>query len=167
MLRFVTLFSVTLLVLFGVELLNPVQAVLIQPFTGLLASISAGLILPFDDTVISTGRVLRDSVSGFAVSIESGCNGVEASIVLIAGVLAFPAAWRAKLVAIFLGFVAIQSLNIVRIISLFYLGQWYYPIFEWTHLYFWPVLIMIDVLLVFAIYLNWLTKNSGQLGDNE
>ena len=162
MLRFITLFSVTLLVLFGVELLNPVQATVIQPFTGLLASISAGLILPFDDTVISSGRVLRDSVSGFAVSIESGCNGVEASIVLFAGVLAFPAPWRAKLAAILLGFIAIQALNVVRIISLFYLGQWHYPIFEWTHLYFWPVLIMIDVLLVFAIYLNWLAKSNAQ-----
>ncbi|MGB0765240.1 MAG: exosortase H, partial [Luminiphilus sp.] len=133
---------------------------LIQPFTAGLAWISASVILPFDDTVISTGRILRDSVSGFAVSIEAGCNGVEASIVLIAGVLAFPASWREKLLAIVLGFIAIQSLNIVRIVSLFYLGQWNYDIFEWTHLYLWPVLIMMDVLLVFAIYLRWLSRSS-------
>ena len=146
--------------LFTLELLNPVQANLIQPFTAGLAWVSASIILPFDETVISTGRILRDSVSGFAVSIEAGCNGVEASIVLIAGVLAFPASWREKLLAIVLGFIAIQSLNIVRIVSLFYLGQWNYDIFEWTHLYLWPVLIMMDVLLVFAIYLRWLSRSS-------
>ena len=51
-----------------------------------------------------------------------------------------------------------HTLNIVRIISLFYLGQWNYTVFEWFHLYLWPMLIMIDVLVVFAIYLQWLGK---------
>jgi exosortase H (IPTLxxWG-CTERM-specific) len=92
------------------------------------------------------------------VSIEAGCNGVEAAIVLIAGVLAFPASIRNKLVAILAGFFFVQALNIVRIISLFYLGQWNYTVFEWFHLYLWPVLIMLDVLIVFAIYLQWLGK---------
>jgi uncharacterized protein involved in tolerance to divalent cations len=31
-------------------------------------------------------------------------------------------------------------------------------VFEWFHLYLWPVLIMLDVLVVFAIYLQWLGK---------
>ena len=157
--RFLFIFLACLLVLFTLELLNPVQANLIQPFTAGLAWVCVLSTLPFDETVISTGRILRDSVSGFAVSIEAGCNGVEASIVLIAGVLAFHS-WREKLLAIVLGFIAIQSLNIVRIVSLFYLGQWNYDIFEWTHLYLWPVLIMMDVLLVFAIYLRWLSRSS-------
>ena len=160
MVRFLTIFAVTLLELLTVELLNPVQAHVVQPFTGLLASLSSALILPFDDTVVASGRILRDGTSGFAVSIESGCNGVEAAIVLIAGVLAFPATVGQKMAAIVVGFLAIQSLNILRIVSLFYLGQWNYGVFEWTHLYFWPVLIMLDVLVVFAIYLRWLTRDS-------
>jgi len=159
MLRFLFIFCMTLAVLFTVEMLTPVQVAVIQPFTGLLAQLSTALILPFDSEVIANGRVLRDVSTGFAVSIESGCNGVEASIVLIAGVLAFPANWRQKLFAIGLGFLFVQALNVVRIISLFYLGQWHYPLFEWTHLYFWPVLIMLDVLVVFAIYLRWLAKH--------
>ena len=36
-------------------------------------------------------RVLQFKDSGFAVSIEAGCNGVEATIVLIAAICAFPA----------------------------------------------------------------------------
>jgi len=160
MYKFIFIFITCLLVLFTIELLNPVQATVIQPFTAGLAWVSASVILPFDDTVISTGRILRDSVTGFAVSIESGCNGVEASIVLIAGVLAFPATWSQRVIAIVLGFAAIQGLNILRIISLFYLGQWNFDIFEWTHLYLWPVLIMLDVLLVFAIYLRWLSRSA-------
>ena len=165
MFRFLAIFAAILLVLFTLELLNPVQQALIQPFTGGLAAVSAALILPFDDTVISSGRVLRDSISGFAVSIEAGCNGVEATIVLIAGILAFPARWSEKFIAIGLGFLAVQGLNILRIVSLFYLGQWNYTIFEWTHLYFWPVLIMLDVLVVFAVYLRWLGRQSDGQGS--
>ena len=158
MARFLLLFCSVLAALFTIEMLKPVQEAVIQPFTGLLASISTAIIVPFDDTVIAQGRVLRDATSGFAVSIEAGCNGVEAAIVLIAGVVAFPATLKHKLVAIVAGFFFVQALNIVRIISLFYLGQWNYTVFEWFHLYLWPVLIMLDVLIVFAVYLQWLGK---------
>ena len=158
MTRFLLLFCGVLGGLFTIEMLKPVQEAVIQPFTGILATISTALILPFDDTVIAQGRILRDTTTGFAVSIEAGCNGVEAAIVLIAGIVAFPATIQNKVVAIVAGFFFVQALNIVRIISLFYLGQWNYAVFEWFHLYLWPVLIMLDVLIVFAIYLQWLGK---------
>ena len=80
---------------------------------------------------------------------------------LIAGVLAFPATWKQKLAAIALGFLAVQVMNILRIISLFYLGQWDLAIFTWTHLYIWPVLIMLDVLVVFIVYLRYLARQQA------
>ena len=67
MLRFLLIFIGVLVTLFGLEMLNPVQNSVIQPFTGLLASLSTALILPFDQDVIAQGRVLRDATSGFAV----------------------------------------------------------------------------------------------------
>ena len=70
---------------------------------------------------------------------------------------------RARRCAILAGFFFVQALNIVRIISLFYLGQWNYTVFEWFHLYLWPVLIMLDVLVVFAIYLQWLGKQRTEV----
>ena len=162
MARFLLLFCGVLAALFAIEMLKPVQEAVIQPFTGLLATISTAVILPFDDTVIAQGRILRDATTGFAVSIEAGCNGVEAAIVLIAGIVAFPASVKNKVVAILAGFLFVQALNVVRIISLFYLGQWNYTVFEWFHLYLWPVLIMLDVLIVFAVYLQWLGKQNTQ-----
>lgn len=159
--RFVLIFLVLLLALFTLELLQPVQAAVIQPFTGLLADISVALIVPFDDAVMSYGRVIQHTKNDFAVSIEAGCNGVEAAIVLIAGIVALPASLKHKLVAIVLGFLAIQVMNIARIISLFYLGQWNMEVFTWTHLYLWPVLIMLDVLVVFIVYLRYLYRLDG------
>ena len=155
--KFVIVFAAVLVGLFTLEMLEPVQAAVIQPFTGWLATVSAAIIMPFDDAVVASGRIIEHTTAQFAVSIESGCNGVEATIVLIAGVVAFPASWKQRLVAVLLGFLAIQVLNLARIISLFYLGQWNLDIFTWTHLYLWPVLIMLDVLVVFALYLRYLT----------
>ena len=158
MLRFVITFLLVLVGLFTLEMLSPVQEHVITPFTTILARLSAALILPFDNSVIAYGKILEFKDSGFAVSIEAGCNGVEATIVLIAAICAYPASWRARLIAIGLGFFAIQVLNIARIISLFYLGDWNMEYFSWIHLYLWPALIMLDVLVVFIVYLRYLSK---------
>jgi exosortase H (IPTLxxWG-CTERM-specific) len=154
--RFVTLFILLLVALFTLEMLVSVQEHVILPFTELLARLSAAIILPFDDSASAYGKILQFKDTGFSVSIEAGCNGVEATIVLIAAVVAFPANWRARLLAIGLGFIAIQVMNLARIISLFYLGNWDMEFFSWIHLYLWPALIMLDVLIVFIVYLRYL-----------
>ena len=159
MTRFIVVFILVLVSLFTVEMLLPVQHHIIIPFTEMLSSISPAIILPFDDTVLSYGKILQFKDSGFAVSIEAGCNGVEATIVLIAAVLAFPASWKARLMAIVGGFFTIQILNLARIISLFYLGDWNMDFFTWIHLYLWPALIMLDVLIVFIVYLRYLSNS--------
>lgn len=159
--RFISIFLVLLVSLFTLEMLVPVQQNVILPFTELLAKLSALILQPLDETVIAYGKVLRFSDTGFAVSIEAGCNGVEATIVLVAAVLAFPAPWKARCIAIVLGFLAVQSVNILRIITLFYLGNWNMEAFEWIHLYLWPALIMLDVLIVFIVYLRYLNRRSG------
>jgi len=80
---------------------------------------------------------------------------VEACIILVAGILAFPAPWRLRFAGIVLGIFAIQLLNIVRIISLFYIGQWNATAFEIAHTYLWQVLIMLDVLVIWLVWIRW------------
>ena len=41
-------------------------------------------------------------------------------------------------------------------ISLFYLGQWNLDVFEWAHLYVWQALIMLDVLIVWLVWVRTL-----------
>ena len=74
MARFVLIFCGVLGSLFAIEMLNPVQRAVMQPFTELLANASTAVIMPFDDTVIAEGRILRDATTGFAVSIESAAT---------------------------------------------------------------------------------------------
>jgi exosortase H (IPTLxxWG-CTERM-specific) len=158
--RYIGIFLVIFLVLFSLQLTEPVFAHVVEPFTSFIATVTAWIIVPFDDSVIAYGRVIKDSVSGLSISIESGCNGVEATIVLIAAVIAFRASWRQRLVAIVLGFLAIQVANLARIISLFYLMQWNQDVFNWIHLYLWPILIMLDVLFVFMVFVRYISART-------
>ena len=96
MLRFFSIFGVSLLVLFRIDMLESVQRTVIAPWSDWLAVLSFLCMTLFDPDVMHSGRLLYSPSTGFAVSIEAGCNGIEAAIVLIAGVLAFPATWTQK-----------------------------------------------------------------------
>lgn len=154
MLRFFLIFLAIQLSLFGVNMLSWVQQHLVLPFTALLARVCAQLVLWFDSTATATGKVLWNTQTGFGVSIESGCNGIEACIVLFAAIMAFPARWRHKLVGLAAGFAAVQALNVVRVISLFYLGQWNTAAFNFAHEFLWQGLIMLDVLVVWLLWVR-------------
>ncbi len=159
MARFFLIFIVVLAVLFRIDMLDDVQRVAVEPWTSLLATISAGLVTPFDADVAHHGRILMSKATGFAVSIEAGCNGIEAAIVLIAGMVAFPARWGQRLLGFAIGFLAIQALNLLRIVSLYYLGKWNMAVFEFAHLYLWQALIMLDVLIVWLLWIRWVAGN--------
>jgi exosortase H (IPTLxxWG-CTERM-specific) len=152
--RFLLWFVGIQVVLFGLELTPWAQRWFVVPWTSAVASVSAALVKTFDPAVIAQGKVLQSPTTGFAVSIEAGCNGVEATIVLIAAILAFPAPWRSRLIGLAAGVVAVQGLNVIRVISLFYLGQWNLRAFEWAHMYLWQALIMLDVLVVWLIWIR-------------
>ncbi len=158
MIRFFVLFTILLVGLFTLEILEPAEKYVILPFTSLIADVSVWIVQLFDDNVEAFRNVIRNSTTGFGVRIERGCNGVEAVIILFAAIFAFPAPIKNKLLGFVIGFFAIQLLNLVRIVSLFYLGQWNQVAFEWFHLYLWQALIILDALVVWLIWLRTLPQ---------
>ena len=158
MLRFILIFLVCLLTLFAAELMQPVQTYVIVPFTSAIAHVSVDLMRIFDKSVIASGDAIVNAFDGGGIQIVAGCNGVEAILILVAAVLAFPAPWKHKLIGIGLGFIAIQALNLVRIISLYYLQRWNHAWFEWFHLYLWQALIVLDALVAFLVWLRYLPR---------
>ena len=166
MARFAAVFVLLLAASFAAELTPPVQAALVIPWTEGLARLSAGLVTIFDPNVAAAGRILQSTRNGFAVSIEAGCNGVEAALILICAMVAFPAPWKHRLVGIAIGLAAVQALNVVRVVSLFYLGQWNERAFEWAHLYLWQALVMLDVLIVWLIWIRSLPPRPAPIAPH-
>jgi exosortase H (IPTLxxWG-CTERM-specific) len=157
--RFATLFAAILLALFAAQLTPWAQHLLVEPWTSGVAHVSTSVAKAFDAGVAVSGATLYSPVTGFGVTIRAGCNGVEPMIVLLAAIVAYPAPWKHRLLGFAAGIVAIQFLNIVRIVSLFYIGQWNLAVFEWAHLYAWQALIMLDALIVWLLWLRTLPRN--------
>ncbi len=156
-------FALVLLALFAFELTPPGQT-LVGPWTAFVASASAGLVQAFDGDAAARGIVLYSQKSGFAVAIQAGCNGIEAMLVLVAGMLAYPATWRQRAAGIAIGAMAIQALNLARVVSLFYLGQWNREWFEWAHLYAWQALIMLDAVIVWLLWIRHVDTRGAAAG---
>jgi exosortase H (IPTLxxWG-CTERM-specific) len=68
--------------------------------------------------------------------------------------IAFPGSRTRKLTGLVVGAAAIQGLNFLRFISLFYLGQYSLSWFEFAHLYLWETLILLDALIVFGFWVR-------------
>ena len=165
MIRFTVIFLFLLLSLFLLNITEVVRQAAIIPFTSGIASFCSWLVQLFDANVVAQGDVIRNSKTGLAIQIAPGCNGVEALIIMFSAIMAFPSSWLYKLKGIALGFLAIQGLNTIRIISLFYLLQWDKDWFEWFHLYLWQALIILDALVVWLIWLRYLPKKVSESDD--
>ena len=158
--RFLVIFVLLLAFAFGLELTPWAQAFVVTPWTDTVARISGALMRTFDASITTSGNVIGSSATPFAVGIEAGCNGVEATLVLVAAMLAFPAPWRHRVAGIAIGVATVQVLNVIRVVTLFYLGQWNEHVFEWAHLYVWQALIMLDVLIVWVIWVKMAPSGS-------
>jgi exosortase H (IPTLxxWG-CTERM-specific) len=160
--RFAALFGALFLAGSGLILLPPVQAI-DGRFSQALVGLSHRLIGICGGTAQVEGAILR-APGGFGVEMKDGCNGITVTILLCAAVLAFPAPWRVRGLGLVAGGLAIQILNIVRFISLFYLGQYSTTWFEFAHGYLWETLLMLDTLVVFWLWVGRVSR-AGRVQD--
>jgi exosortase H (IPTLxxWG-CTERM-specific) len=148
---FVAIFAATALTLFAILLATPVRP-FVDSFSAHLAFLSARLITALGGRCFQNGAILSNPAKGFAMEVRDGCNGINVVILLWAAILAYPSNLKWKLVGLTGGLVAIQAVNLLRLVSLFYLGQYSPSIFEFAHLYLWESLIIIDGMIVFGLW---------------
>jgi len=137
---------------------QPVNDYVIVPFTARIVTVSTAALKTLGEPARSVGT--RISAPGFAVDVKNGCNGVEAMLILVAAVLAFPAPWGRRLAGIAVGIAVIQALNLVRVVSLFWLGVHRRDIFETFHTAVWQTIL---ILVAVGVFLLW----SRRVGNRE
>jgi exosortase/archaeosortase family protein len=74
------------------------------------------------------------------------------TILLWAAMLTYPSGWLHRLKGLALGTLALHAVNLVRIISLFYLEQYNRQWFDFAHFYLWESLIVLDTLVIFWVW---------------
>lgn len=129
-------------------LLHPASRAFQEPLENAYAlGVSAALGL-FSETASRSGSLL--AFEGFVADIVPACTGLFTLTIFLAGVLAFPSSWRAKLWGLLLGSGGIAALNWVRILSLMVIGARWPRAFDFAHLVVWQ-----SAALFFAVFL-WL-----------
>lgn len=129
---------------------NPVNDSVIVPFTRAIAGWSGALLNAMGENVSVTGTVIASS--RFGVNINNGCNGVEAMLILLASIVAFPASLRARAAGLFLGALAVQILNAVRIVTLYLLGAYQPRLFDVFHTAVWQIAIILAAIGFFLVW---------------
>jgi exosortase H (IPTLxxWG-CTERM-specific) len=148
--RFLILFLAILGVSFTAIALRQINDALVTPYTAVIARVSGGVLRLFGEEAAVSGCVV--SSPRFAVTIYNGCNGLITSLIFISGVLAFPARWSAKLTGVVGGLISIQLINLVRIISLFYIGVFLPEHFNDAHIFIWQSLV---ILAGISLWIVW------------
>jgi len=105
--------------------------------------------LPDDRVAVKAHEVHSARVR---LNILPGCEGTELFFLLIAGVLAFPASWRAKLAGLALGLPLVFTLNVVRVAALYVTVRDFPAQFELMHGYVAPTAF---VALLGVFFLVW------------
>lgn len=152
-LTFLLTFLGVIVALYAVIAINPVNDHVIVPFTKFIARAAGVLLNVAGQHVFVEGTIIRSKT--FAVDVENGCNGIEAIILLIAAIAAFPAGWRQKLIGIVGGFFVVEVLNTFRVAMLFWLGEHFRRFFQLFHVAVWQSII---ILLTVGLFLLWSWK---------
>lgn len=124
----------------------------IEPFTAGIARVSGAVLDLIGQEVTMQGTIIRSS--RFAVNIRNGCNGVEAMLIFLAAVLAFPASWRSRLLGLGIGILAIQAVNLVRVVALFLTGAYFQSLFDASHTVVWQTLVILSGVLLWIFWAN-------------
>jgi exosortase H (IPTLxxWG-CTERM-specific) len=148
--RFLILFLSILGAGFTIVALQPVNHALVDPYTAAIARMSGFILGLLGEEAVVSGCVV--SSPRFAVTIYNGCNGLISTLVLVSGILAFPARWSAKIIGVVGGLLAIQLINLVRIVSLFYIGVFFPEYFNDAHVFVWQSLVILAGITLWIVW---------------
>ena len=147
-----------LLVLFALLVSwNPVNDAVVVPFTSVVARAAGGVLNLLSENVTVEGTRIQSPA--FAVDVENGCNGLETALLLAAAVIAFPAAWKSRAVGLAVGFAGIQAINLVRVVSLYWIGRHRPSLFSTAHTVVWQSIV---VLAGVCLFLLWASREKAR-----
>lgn len=88
----------------------------------------------------------------FGITVIAACTGIFPIGLFLLAVTAYPTRWRSKLVGFGLGIGGITGLNIVRLVSLYYIGVHLPQFLDSAHQLVWQSLLIV---LAVTLWLLW------------
>lgn len=98
----------------------------------------------------------------FAMTIVPGCDGMEAFALFVGAILSSPVSLRLRLLFLVPGLMGLWMVNLVRLVSIFFIGAYYPNAFEFMHRDIWPGFLIVIVLVSWLIWARWAWRQQGQ-----
>lgn len=156
-LYFCIYFCLTLVTISILLRLDFFQRHLITPHLRQIASICGAIVKSLGTLCTVSGTsVLSDK---FSIDIVRGCDSIYPTALFWSALLAYPSTWKAKLAGMIGGAIILFIINILRVISMFYIGRTYPSLFEMVHIYAWQALF---ILFTLSLWLFWAVKVSRE-----
>ena len=89
------------------------------------------------------------------VFIATGCNGIEMMALFAGFVLIFEGSWKHKIWFIPLGVIILHGLNILRVLSLIFIGRNSLENLEFNHKYTFTILLYLITFLFWMIWVKY------------
>jgi exosortase H (IPTLxxWG-CTERM-specific) len=121
-----------------------------KTLTAWIASAAAFVLRIFGAEGNVRGTLVSSSLG--TVEIVRECTGVYPTAMFIAAVLAYPTTWMRRLAGIVSGVLAIQVLNVIRVISLAWILKNHPHVFETAHLVVWQSLMVFLTVLIWVVW---------------
>ena len=152
--RFVVLYILYLAIAFVLVDYGPMREALgiESRYNAFIADISAYLIRAIGIPVQADEEILR--LPHANMIIKFGCNGLEAVLIYLAGVLAYPASWRDRLIWGIGGVIVLEIINIARIALLAWVIERFPRHFDLMHDYITQSIMIVLAFLLFLLYLQ-------------
>jgi exosortase H (IPTLxxWG-CTERM-specific) len=124
----------------------------IQRLSELTADSSAFTLNLFGAGVTTNGTIVASD--RFAYNIVAECTAIGPLILYVGAVLAYPAAARSKAIGAGLGLLIIGGLNVVRLVSLFYIGTYAPRQLDVWHLLIWQGVMILSVVMLWLFWVR-------------
>lgn len=128
-------------------------------YISMTSRIAAFLLSIFEESAYSKGPIIGD-LDNYVV-LSFGCEGTEPIVVYLAGVLSFPALWKYRIKGAIIGLILLYTMNIIRVVVLFYIAKNYSNQFELFHITIFPVLFIFFAILSWAIWARSIKKKGN------
>ena len=95
--------------------------------------------------------------------IVANCTALIPIVILISAVLAFPSSAKEKIIGMVLGIVGLLALNLVRTVSLFFIGSAFSEsVFEIAHMLVWQSVMIILAIILWLVWVGKLVRVTPQ-----
>lgn len=160
-LRAVIIFGVLMGLFYAFVHTPKIEGGVFEPYLGLIASTTGAIVnlFGYETTVVST------SVSSpvFSMEIVRGCDAIEPSAAFASAVLASPVSLWSKMPGVLVGTLILLLVNVVRLVSLFFIGVHFPKALDVMHEDIWQAAFIVLAIVLWAIWVQWATR--GKRGE--